>query len=238
MEVIEGFSDLSTKALSVIRAARLPHPKGVLVESFVTEAADPDRAAQHLLNRIAPENEGSDVAACLDSFCSDWRQVIANFVHEGPVRPLRDRRCVPIITRRDGGTCRFSGLGDSWRDRLAVYPILPPFGTGKIEIDSVGQPGRTRPALPSPGCRGPGGGANLALVASQSLHELLVAFLGPDLSGWVLSGCEDPCAPFGSHWLLRTSAASAFAQGFWKLFVRPLGRYEVSTCRNVSVVMS
>ncbi|KAK3310753.1 uncharacterized protein B0T15DRAFT_49015 [Chaetomium strumarium] len=154
MEVIERFSDLSTKALSVIRAARLPHPKGVLVESFVTEAADPDRAARHLLNRIAPEGEGSDVAACLDAFCSDWRQLVTNFVHEGPVQPLRDRRYVPVITRRDGGTCRFSGLGDSWRDRLAVYPILPPFGAGKIEIDSVGGPGRTGPALPLSGRRG------------------------------------------------------------------------------------
>jgi hypothetical protein len=88
MEVIEGFSDLSTKALSVIRAARLPHPRGVLVESFVTEAADPDRAARHLLNRIAPEGEGSDVAACLDAFCSDWRQLVTTCEHSLPSFPF------------------------------------------------------------------------------------------------------------------------------------------------------
>lgn len=167
MELHEGFSELSTKALGVIRAAKLPHPKGVLLESFVTEAADRDRAAQHVLNQIPPKESSSDVAARLEVLGSDWSRLVANCEHKhpandslyarllrqtdfcilpflepvvyhGPVRPLKDPRYVPIITRRDGGVCRFSGLGDSWRDRLAVYPILPPFGAGRVEIDPVG----------------------------------------------------------------------------------------------------
>ncbi|KAK4130634.1 hypothetical protein BT67DRAFT_390522 [Trichocladium antarcticum] len=137
MEIPEGFSELPTKALGVIRAAKLAHPRGVLLESFITEAADRDRAAKHLLAQIAPQDNSHDVAAYLDAFCADWSKLVANFLHSGPGQPLRDQRNVPVITRRDGGVCRFSGLGDSWRDRLAVYPILPAFGARKIEIDPV-----------------------------------------------------------------------------------------------------
>ena len=59
---------------------------------------------------------------------------------------------MPAITRRDGGICRFSGLGDSWRDRLAVYPILPAFDDGKVDINPVGRlamvPARSYSFLP------------------------------------------------------------------------------------------
>ncbi|AEO71210.1 uncharacterized protein THITE_2123379 [Thermothielavioides terrestris NRRL 8126] len=140
MEVREGFSELSAKALGVIRSVKLPHPKGVLLECFVTEAADCDRAAQHLLDRIPAEGTKGDVAACLDAFCSDWVRLVSYFVHDGPGRPLRDRRYVPVITRREGGICRLSGLGDSWRDRLAVYPILPVFENHQVKLDPVGRP--------------------------------------------------------------------------------------------------
>jgi hypothetical protein len=78
MEIVEGFSELSTKALDVIRTAKLPHPRGVLLESFVTEAADRDRAAKHLLSQIAPEDDNSDVAAYLDAFCTDLSKLVAN----------------------------------------------------------------------------------------------------------------------------------------------------------------
>ena len=78
MELVEGFSELSTKALGVIRTARLPYPRGVLLESFITEAADRDRAAKHLLSQIALEDDSRDVAACLDVFCADWSKLVAN----------------------------------------------------------------------------------------------------------------------------------------------------------------
>ncbi|KAL2256903.1 hypothetical protein VTK26DRAFT_953 [Humicola hyalothermophila] len=211
MDVPEEFSELSTKALRVIRASKLPHPKGALLESFITEAADRDRAAQYLLERVLggsssrkSSSSTGDIAARLDALCSDWGKLVATFVDDGPVRPLRDRRYVPVITQRDGGICRFSGLGDSWHDRLAVYPILPPFGRSKIDID-------------------------------PSLHGLLAVFLGQALSEWVILGCEDPCRPFGSHWLLRSSAAAAFAQGFWRLHTFPTTRWEVTTCRKYTI---
>ena len=78
MELVEGFSELSTKALGVIRTARLPYPRGVLLESFVTEAADRDRAAKHLLSYIAPEDDSRNAAVRLDVFCTDWSRLVAN----------------------------------------------------------------------------------------------------------------------------------------------------------------
>lgn len=78
MEIPEGFSELPTKALGVIRAAKLAHPRGVLLESFITEAADRDRAAKHLLAQIAPQDNSHDVAAYLDAFCADWSKLVAN----------------------------------------------------------------------------------------------------------------------------------------------------------------
>lgn len=52
-------------------------------------------------------------------------------------------------------------------------------------------------------------------------HDLLEAFLTPELKGWLLSD-ERKAAQGGheNHWLLCRSAASAFAQGYFKLSFR------------------
>lgn len=55
----------------------------------------------------------------------------------------------------------------------------------------------------------------------QTAHELLEAFLTPDLKDWLISD-ERKAAQDGheNHWLLCRSAASAFTQGYFKLSFR------------------
>lgn len=74
MELREEYSELSTRALGAIRAAKLPHPHGGLLESFITEAADCDRAAEYVLDRLASEG---DQTGTIQALCADWSRLVA-----------------------------------------------------------------------------------------------------------------------------------------------------------------
>ncbi|PNY27012.1 Uncharacterized protein TCAP_03063 [Tolypocladium capitatum] len=121
----------------------------------------------------------------LTPLLSDWKQLIAAFAYEGPVHQPPDKGVVANVTRRDGGKCCITGLSNSFWDALVVAPILP---TTKIRVNKM---------------------------FSQSLHEMLSAFLGPDLRDWVLSNAASLNA-YRNHWLVRKSAASAMSQGFFQ----------------------
>lgn len=54
----------------------------------------------------------------------------------------------------------------------------------------------------------------------KSIRELLGVFLTPELSDLLLSQTEEEsCHGVENHWLLRKSVASAFAQGYFQLFL-------------------
>ncbi|KAK8073228.1 hypothetical protein PG994_004127 [Apiospora phragmitis] len=64
----------------------------------------------------------------------------------------------------------------------------------------------------------------------KSLHDILKAFVGPELQRWVLHG-ESPNA-YQRYWLVRKSAATALSQGFYQITFEEEGMYYV-TARHI-----
>jgi hypothetical protein len=73
----EPLSDYET-ALAAIRQASLKHPDGPLLESFVDDAVDRDRAAAFLLERLRCDNDtDTDTSKSnIVAFVSDWKRTI------------------------------------------------------------------------------------------------------------------------------------------------------------------
>ncbi|KAL2756010.1 hypothetical protein ACRALDRAFT_2042239 [Sodiomyces alcalophilus JCM 7366] len=177
----------SEAVVGAIRAARVPYPYDELLTVFIQRAADSERAAQHLWARCGTP-DGTLAKTSIDAFLADWEQLVRLFERSGPGKPLRDAWVADTIRRREDNTCRLTGRKGTWRDPLAVYPIL------QLPEASLGQLGN----LPRP------------------LHEILYAFLGDDIAEWVCAGCRIE-SPLANHWLVLRSAAETFALGFWRV---------------------
>ncbi|KJK87211.1 hypothetical protein H633G_08941 [Metarhizium anisopliae BRIP 53284] len=117
-------------ALKFVRSIELSYPDGQLLECFLQDSADPVQAARYMLQRCFVEGRGLD----LESFVSDWKQLINMFAHRGPTYQLHDKAVIANINARDRGRCCITGLGSSFWDPLVVAPILP---AGKIHVDEV-----------------------------------------------------------------------------------------------------
>ncbi|KAG6037169.1 hypothetical protein E4U41_005303 [Claviceps citrina] len=112
----------------LLRNLDLAHPDGQLLECFLDDSIDNDHAARYMFQKCSVGGEGLEV----ESFLSDWKQLINLFVYDGPINQLHDKAVIAKITERDGGRCRLTGLGNSFRDPLIVAPILP---SREINID-------------------------------------------------------------------------------------------------------
>lgn len=62
-------------ALSVIQHADLPHPSGALLSSFITEALDPQAAADYLL-KACHAGHGPNTRSELLSLVDDWTYIV------------------------------------------------------------------------------------------------------------------------------------------------------------------
>jgi hypothetical protein len=64
-------------ALAAICEARLRHPDGPLLKTFIDDAADRDRAAAFLLKRWSRDNVTNISEANIVTFLSEWKRTIA-----------------------------------------------------------------------------------------------------------------------------------------------------------------
>jgi hypothetical protein len=63
-------------ALAAIRQASLKHPDGPLLESFINDAVDRDRAAAFLLKRLSHDNSTNTTESNIGAFLCDWKRTI------------------------------------------------------------------------------------------------------------------------------------------------------------------
>ncbi|KAK3297498.1 kinase-like domain-containing protein [Chaetomium fimeti] len=120
------------------------------------------------------------------------------FVRDG-VCEAPDKNIVASVTWRDGWKCCITGMQASYWDPLIVVPILPRIKFAAADMET------------------------------NSCREMLEAFLAPRLMDRLLSDTEEDLYDrVENHWLLRKSAAAAFAQGYFQLSLNRRGsRYEV-----------
>ncbi|KAI1765480.1 hypothetical protein GGR53DRAFT_261533 [Hypoxylon sp. FL1150] len=114
---------------------------------------------------------------------TDWSYIVESITQNGRPPPQPSAVEQHAITRRDGGKCCVTGKSGTLRDPLIIAPIL---------------------LVPS-------GWA----IEKTSIIDMLGAFFGPPYRDWWLSYARNPerMATCSSHWLIRKSAASAFASG-------------------------
>ncbi|KAK6865799.1 hypothetical protein PG995_002327 [Apiospora arundinis] len=110
------------EALAFIEDARLPHPSGPLLSSFVTEALNPTLAAGHVIRTC---HAAGDQYASLLSLVSDWTYVVESFSQYGSQPPALDASTKTAIAKRDGFKCCIAGKASHLWDRLDIVPILP-----------------------------------------------------------------------------------------------------------------
>jgi hypothetical protein len=72
----EPLSDYEA-ALAAIREARLRHPDGPLLKTFIDDAADHDGAAAFLLKRLSRDNGTNTSESNIVTFLSEWKRTIA-----------------------------------------------------------------------------------------------------------------------------------------------------------------
>ncbi|TVY35184.1 hypothetical protein LOCC1_G008040 [Lachnellula occidentalis] len=163
------------EALSLIESARLPHPSGLLLSSFVTESLNPRLAAQYVLKAC---RSGRSQQTELLSIVSDWSYLI---------EATPDAATQAVITKRDGGKCCITGKSGHFMDPLVVVPILP---------------------VPS-----------RWFEDKARIFNMLGAFFTPSYRDWWLAYAQMPedMSPYHNHWLVRKSAAHAFAQGLYEV---------------------
>lgn len=58
-----------------LRAARVHYPRDEILDAFVRQAADPERAAQHFWARCGTP-DGALAKTCIDAFLADWEHLI------------------------------------------------------------------------------------------------------------------------------------------------------------------
>ncbi|KAI1375836.1 hypothetical protein F4677DRAFT_460122 [Hypoxylon crocopeplum] len=121
------------------------------------------------------------------SLVADWSCIVESITQNGYPPPRPSAIEQHAITRRDGGKCSVTGKVGTLRDPLIVAPIL---------------------LVPS-------GWA----TDNTGIVDMLGAFFGPPYRDWWLSYVRNPggMKPYYNHWLVRKSAARAFASGLVKL---------------------
>ncbi|KAL7627723.1 hypothetical protein AAE478_001918 [Parahypoxylon ruwenzoriense] len=121
------------------------------------------------------------------SLVADWSYIIESITQNGCPPPRPRAIEQHAITRRDGGKCCVTGKVGTLRDPLIVAPVLPV----------------------------PSGWA----TDKAGIIDMLGAFFGPPYRDWWLSYVRNPggMKPYCNHWLVRKSAARAFALGLVKL---------------------
>ncbi|KAH6717567.1 hypothetical protein BKA61DRAFT_641548 [Leptodontidium sp. MPI-SDFR-AT-0119] len=176
--------DKRAKALSLIESAKLPHPSGPLLSSFIIEALNPRFAAQYVLQTCRP---GHSQQTCLLQIVSDWSYLVESISKHACAPPVPDAVTQAVITKRDGGKCCITGKASRFWDPLIVVPVLP-------------VPARW-------------------LNDEPQIFKMLGAFFTPSYRDWWLAYAQIPgdMSPYHNHWLVRKSAANAFAQGVVKL---------------------
>ncbi|KZZ98369.1 Protein kinase-like domain protein [Moelleriella libera RCEF 2490] len=114
----------SELALKFVRSIDLPYPDRQLLECFLQNATVPLQAARYVLQRCFVGRESPD----LDSFVSDWKQLINMFVYESSNYELLDEAITANIIKRDRGKCRITGLGSSfWDPLIDIHELLGAF---------------------------------------------------------------------------------------------------------------
>ncbi|KAI1404934.1 hypothetical protein F4819DRAFT_494538 [Hypoxylon fuscum] len=121
------------------------------------------------------------------SLVADWSYIVECISQNGSRPPQLSATEQHAITRRDGGKCCVTGKVGTLRDPLIVAPILPV--PSGWATDKVG------------------------------IIDMLGAFFGPPYRDWWLSYVRNPggMMPYCNHWLVRKSAARAFASGLVRL---------------------
>ncbi|TVY13908.1 hypothetical protein LARI1_G009029 [Lachnellula arida] len=179
------FTDDDVKeALSIIGGARLPHPSGPLLSSFITQSLNPRLAAQYVLKaRRSGHSQQTDLLPIV----SDWSYLVEAISKYGRPPTVPDAATQAAITKRDGAKCCITGKAGYSSDPLVVVPILP---------------------VPS-----------RWFEDEPRIFNMLGAFFTPSYRDWWLDYAQMPedMSPYHNHWLVRKSAAYAFAQGFVKL---------------------
>ncbi|KAK3375653.1 hypothetical protein B0T24DRAFT_205006 [Lasiosphaeria ovina] len=121
------------------------------------------------------------------SLVSNWSHIIDSIAQNGSAPPPPDAVAQQDIIRRDGNRCCITGKPGTFRDPLVVAPILP---------------------VPSGW-----------VTDKDGINDMLGAFFGPPYRDWWLSYVRNPdrLLPHKNHWLVRRSAAQAFAHGLVRL---------------------
>ncbi|POR36758.1 Protein kinase-like domain protein [Tolypocladium paradoxum] len=134
---------------------------------------------------------GEDQQVDLLSLATDWKAIVECVSCHGSNPPAPDTTTAASIAKRDGGRCCITGKAGSRKDPLIVAPILP-IPSGWIKDDP------------------------------RILH-MLGAFFTPAYRDWWLGyiRAPDQMSAYHSHWLVRKSAADAFARGTIKLIRLP-----------------
>ncbi|KAI0889355.1 uncharacterized protein GGS22DRAFT_184933 [Annulohypoxylon maeteangense] len=127
------------------------------------------------------------LAGDASSLVDDWSYIVESITHNGSPPSRPHITQQHTITKRDGGKCCITGKAGTLRDPLIVAPILPVPSGWDTDKDNI--------------------------------NDMLGAFLGLSCRDWWLSYIRNPRGmfPYCNHWLVRKSAAEAFASGLVKL---------------------
>ncbi|OSC97358.1 hypothetical protein PYCCODRAFT_1440229 [Trametes coccinea BRFM310] len=130
----------------------------------------------------------------------DWVYIVRCMSENGVPPPSPDDSARSAISRRDGGKCCITGKPGTFSDPLVVVPILP--------------------------C--PSGW----VTDQERIVNMLGAFFGGGYRDWWLFVAQHPqqVPPNCNHWLVRKSAARAFAKGLVRLdrMQRSMVEYQVN----------
>lgn len=70
---VEDEADSFVRALSLNRSSQLKHPDKEFLDSFLTEASDPELASRYFLRRCFGKSCRLDT---LDQFVADWKVIV------------------------------------------------------------------------------------------------------------------------------------------------------------------
>ncbi|EJT79777.1 hypothetical protein GGTG_04860 [Gaeumannomyces tritici R3-111a-1] len=187
------------RALELIDTAGLAEPFDSLLTSFVQSAAVNRDAAEYILRSCTDWYDDEVLRRDLYCLVSDWRQIVETVFVHGSLPPPPDEKAEAVIRKRDAGRCCITGKTGSYGDPLVIVPVIP------------------IPLL-----------WETLVQQNPRIGQMLEAFFGAQLTSWFewyLRGTHY-MNPYHTHWLVRKSAADAFAQGFLALKKWPLSQVE------------
>ncbi|KAF7957508.1 hypothetical protein EAE96_003085 [Botrytis aclada] len=110
-----------TRTLGIVRNAELVHPALPIVEAFLNDAVDGDRAARYLLEIYADDENDVDFTR----FLRDWKDLVRLFYVEYPHCKQLSWTLREKIVRRDQCRCCVTGVRCRFWGRWNVFPIIP-----------------------------------------------------------------------------------------------------------------